>query len=169
MTSQWPQEQAEGVKWNWVCIPSLQRTSFVTLYKLTNLSVPLFPHLENGNNNSTTLTRLSWALKETSTEYVLSCIEYYYEYYYFTPQRTQLNTIIWVETEPHFCGWAQTIGHPSSIQSLQQLFIKHLLCDKKSYHFHPGCQGATWKGGAPSVSAQVNGHCQTGHPPLHDG
>lgn len=126
------------------------------VYKLLHLSGPLFPHLENGK-------RLPSALEEVSTEYVFRCIEYYYGYY---SSHTSVNMVEYnnLGKEAHlpFCGWAHKTRHPSSVQSLQQSFTKHLLCAKNSYHSHPGCGGAARKGGAPLVNAQPSSHSRPG-------
>lgn len=61
-----------GVKRNWVCIPSLHPACSVTLYNcftslcLYFLTCKEIPHL-----------------KEIITEYMLTCLGYYYEYYYY--------------------------------------------------------------------------------------
>lgn len=61
--------QAEGNRWLGSCIlpvqiPGLFFNSCVTLNKLPNLFMPLFPHLLNGNDNSACKIRLFWDLKE---------------------------------------------------------------------------------------------------------
>lgn len=91
------------------------------------------------------------------------CIEYHYGYY---SSHTSVNIVEYnnLGKEAHlpFCGWAHKTRHPSSVQSLQQSFTKHLLCAKNSYHSHPGCGGAARKGGAPLVNAQPSAHSRPG-------
>lgn len=135
----------------------LQLTSSVTLYKLPDLSVPLFLHLWNGSD-STSITLFLWTLKEISTEFMLSFTEYYYEYYFYTS--TDIVYCTNLSREASVDGPRQQVSlFPPTPQ---QSCMKHHLCAKESYHFHPGYQGAAQNWGAPLVNAQANTNFKLG-------
>lgn len=77
---------------------------------------------------------------------MLSCSEYYCEYYFYTSVNIVEYTIWDREAELHSVDGPRQLGLPHPFNPFR----------------HQGCPGAAWKGRAPPVNAQDNAHSRLG-------